>query len=270
MRKLVRPFVFSSMFVAALFLLLAVQMPTAQASGSTAAMQLVRPLTIEDTTAVTGMIPISGTSLQMLQMETQVFSQTSPTTISGDSYPAFLICPGFPATTTAPTSFFISFQCGPTTSNGFRGWFEAQEHVIRDYSNPLTPTFTFSATQVFAGNMWLEGKPYFGSLTQYMELTGTLNADPSCPSAPANPICGATGFQGVWTIVEGEGTGQLRHLRGSGTLVWGGIPFPPFYEGAVYSRTSRMCRPLRISNSVPGQGSGSWWRSGWIITSTSW
>lgn len=237
MSKLVRPFVLSSILVAALLLLLAVQMPTAQASGSTAAMQLVRPLTIEDATAVTGMIPISGTSLQLLQMETQVFSQTSPTTIQGDSYPAFLICPGFPVTTTAPTNFFINWECGPTIFNGFRGWVEAQEHVIRDYSNPMTPTFTFSATQVFVGNVWLEGKSYFGSLTQYMELTGTLNTDPSCPSQPANPICGATGFQGVWTIVPDEGTGKLRNLRGSGTLVWGGIPFPPFYAGTVYFET---------------------------------
>ena len=187
MLKLVRPFVFLSVLVAALLLTLAFQASTTQAVSSTVAPQVARPFAIENATVVTSTIPISGTSLQMLQMETRVFSQTSSTTISGDSYPAFLICPGF-LEFTAPGSFTAA-QCGPNVGNGFRGWFEAQEHVIRDYTNPVTPTFTFSATQVFAGNVWLEGKPYFGSITQFMTLNGLLGVPPGvdCFTEPENP-----------------------------------------------------------------------------------
>jgi hypothetical protein len=236
MTRFAKLFLCSALLLAGLVATLLLQAPTAQAAAGASTPQVARPVTIENATDISSAIPISGTSVQMLQMETQVFSRTSSTTVKGDSYPAFIICPGFPEFT-APGSF-TAVKCGPNVGNGFRGWVESQERVIRDYSNPVTPTFTFSATQVFVGNVWLEGKSYFGSLTQFMELTGNLSTPPGvdCLNEPENPNCGAVSFQGTWTIVPSEGSGELEHLLGSGTLAWGGIAsgLPPFYTGELY------------------------------------
>ncbi len=203
--------------------------------------------------AQTRNVSIQGQTLQLFNNQPRVFQPYNSTTktLAGLSYPVTLICPG-----TVDLAGLATNQPGcsenpaaPTVS-GLRGWIVTEERVVRNYTNPVSPTFDFEAVLAFSGSAFLDGDQFFGTTLISMTVTGALNtpAGVDCTATPDNALCGAKNFTGTYEVIPNSGRGQLSGLSGGGAIAWIGCLDPanpntcafPTYTGTLSLNSSLL------------------------------
>lgn len=196
-------------------------------------------------TAAPTKVAVSGLTAPMYLNAPSTFDPYDATTktVRGDAYPVALICPG-PVNFAAVAPLNFNVPCTPGSGSGFQGWIVAKEDAVRSYTNPSAPDFEAFAVLEFSGQIVLGDKIYFGGATLHQTVTGPLRqpAGVDCTENPAfvDPDngdfvgCGAGNFSGNWEIVPNLGTGELKALRGNGTIVWEGGLSLPTYVGEMW------------------------------------
>ncbi len=170
--------------------------------------------------------PITGVAMQMTQLDGRYFEHAGGD-IKGLSYPITILCPG------GLGMFAGSVTCAESPNDGLQGVIVAIENVVRhDVGTRRAPWFEMQGKQMFSGWVARSGTRYFGTLTLFMEFTGNLNepAGVDCFDQPENLACGAADFKGTWKVLDGQGTGSLASVQGSGTIAWGGCAVPGDYS----------------------------------------